>query len=620
MAARTGHWRAFAQLLVPMAAVALTGSTALVGCKERVAPTASAAKADGEADVVTTARTGLEGPVDQAKFRDMFLGAALERYGAARFKSVANYLMYSVPDELVAEPTDASATASAEAYFAAQADRFRAATPMSLYRHGASQAAQPYDARELTKALATLRDQAGEPLFLVIVPGVFGEFIDTRAFEEIYEPKPGRPSSSDLRASWLSRSPQTHKDLSLDEPLPLDQLLSVTSVDDAQGKALARIMLFNTPRLSLESLGDIESRAEIFTRRMEQAFRILGYVPKNLALLGYSRGTMVALEMLSQAQTARRADAQAHSWVKSVRAVISLGGVVYGSAVADEQHKPGTTTARQIARVSQFLTELDDAGGWYTYNASKKIQVSTANNHKWVTFLKDMIRITFPDLAEASAAQLLALAKDKIKDFQKVDPGPSAQMLAYFWDAYDLWKPYGDAYPHNIRKFKRLTRSMLTAVGELTETARLDWWRSHTVPAEGVTYYSITGTMADTAPLKENPATGIPGGADDAQLLTSYLGYVKSTLGASGAGLTLNDSQVSLVSARFWPAAARLLNPQQEPMKVTYLGVVGTSHWGLALREVNKMASGAVNPFPREDLLRSLLATVALDLSAGPTR
>ncbi len=78
-------------------------------------------------------------------------------------------------------------------------------------------------------------------------------------------------------------------------------------------------------------------------------------------------------------------------------------------------------------------------------------------------------------------------------------------------------------------------------------------------------------------------------------------------------GLALNDSQVSVAQAAFPAGVLESINPAHKGLKTKFLGVAGTHHWGMALREVNKMKAGQVNGFPREALLRALAIQVMLD-------
>ena len=48
-------------------------------------------------------------------------------------------------------------------------------------------------------------------------------------------------------------------------------------------------------------------------------------------------------------------------------------------------------------------------------------------------------------------------------------------------------------------------------------------------------------------------------------------------------GKQLNDGQVSVDRAMFWPALVKQLNPKQPDFRSTFLGIHGGHHWNLAL-------------------------------------
>ena len=170
-----------------------------------------------------------------------------------------------------------------------------------------------------------------------MVPGVFAEFIANRAFEEVLS-KAKSPARDQFKA--LVAAQKISDSVSLvenyrenrppDEVAPsevrtLDQVINVSEMQI--NGASVRVILFFTEFSSLESLGDNASRAQIFNRRLEKYLGVTG--DQDLAFVGYSRGTPLALEMLAQAKAANR------PWVQNVKAMISLSGVTMGSSLAD---------------------------------------------------------------------------------------------------------------------------------------------------------------------------------------------------------------------------------------------------------------------------------------------
>jgi hypothetical protein len=152
-------------------------------------------------------------------------------------------------------------------------------------------------------------------------------------------------------------------------------------------------------------------------------------------------------------------------------------------------------------------------------------------------------------------------------------------------------------------------------VEDLSTDARLRWWSTSRLPTRGIRYYAVGGTLSDGESEEErrlwdNDTSYNPGSLDHEFLRNGYREFV------AASGQRLNDSQVAVVRAQFWPALAALLNPvyRTSPLESRFLGVLGVHHWGLALRDVNKSRDGSTNPFPRLALLKALVGQVARDL------
>jgi hypothetical protein len=193
-----------------------------------------------------------------------------------------------------------------------------------------------------------------------------------------------------------------------------------------------------------------------------------------------------------------------------------------------------------------------------------------------------------------------------------------ASLIYKFGKTFGLTNPAGD-YSNNIKRFKKLIEQATAGVDSMTTATRLAWWNTHTVPAAGITFYSVNASMADPdagdaeKAFMANHATFSPGSPDDQFLINGYRGMVK----ASG-GVTLNDSQMVPGKSRFWAALAPLLNPAQAPLHAEWLGLLGTHHWGLALQVVSKPTDGALNPYPRVALLEAVAAEVNRGLGSAP--
>ena len=124
----------------------------------------------------------------------------------------------------------------------------------------------------------------------VVVPGVLGEFIETRAFEELFarnstfkmqwQKLSDGANASDSRFNLESNSEKAEK---------LSNLINAASLDDSSGQPLFKIIILKTHMGSLESVGSNVDKAKIFNRRLQKYMNLTQ--DRNLVMLGYSRGT-----------------------------------------------------------------------------------------------------------------------------------------------------------------------------------------------------------------------------------------------------------------------------------------------------------------------------------------
>ena len=200
-----------------------------------------------------------------------------------------------------------------------------------------------------------------KPITVVILPGIFSEFSSVYVFDQIFK------GDSKLKSDWANFNSRpldmgsipaeirksldpnrtkpavffTHdRQFQMDKfQLPgsmdgkvnaeMGHIVSMASVDSG-GEPIVNLIQFHSEALTLESLGNTDFKARIFNRRLSKAFAILGSpIPENIVFIGHSRGTIVALAMLAQAHKEKL------PWVKNVRAMGALGGVVFGAEDAD---------------------------------------------------------------------------------------------------------------------------------------------------------------------------------------------------------------------------------------------------------------------------------------------
>lgn len=451
-------------------------------------------------------------------------------------------------------------------------------------------------------------------LTMVVVPGVFAEFIKNRAFEEVFEKpsaaqdefkaKVAEAGAKDAVPFTKDFAPgKSRADFATD--LPLDQVMNVGEMD-VNGKRV-KVVLLGTPFGSLESLGDSKDRATVFNRRLEKYLAITDQ--QNLAFVGYSRGTVTGLEMLAQAK------AEGKPWVKNVKGMVSLSGVVWGSCLADDAiHNPDSS----LNKIIQDLLATSAALELIPENASRgeTALIAARNAKRFAGFsaraaaakIKDSVRngLSLPSIAA-------------IKSMAQVDPTSIGGIVKSMVGQLGLDHPAAD-YNKNIERFRYFTGALLASTKELTSDARNEWWKTHEIP-KNPTYYSIPAAMANPdgkdAPalekqLFQNPLSYGNGSYDDISLLGNRKEYERI------CGTKMNDSQVSVTQATFLPKVIEGLNSKNDDIKTKFLGVAGTHHWGMALREVNKMKGGQTNGFPREALLQSLAEQILQDQGYQP--
>jgi hypothetical protein len=426
-------------------------------------------------------------------------------------------------------------------------------TPTDLYEEGVRTPNKDIDCKA---AEAKLREK---PLTIVLVPGIFGEFIDNRAFEEVFKgDKTFDPASNTYKAV----------------------------VNGKDGKPLFTFILFRTPRMSFESMGDIGKMGKVFSDRLDTFVKnAKSGEAENLALLGYSRGTPMGLQMLSYANS----QATKPKWLDKTRAMISLGGVTFGSDLADEALKPGTPTYGQLNAIYNVADKL---------NPEKRvnrlgIDVNRFNNDlAWGKFGIDMA------IASRNPSPLLNM----LFAVKKTDLGGTRDLVWGLGKDFGL-NNFNQDYAENITRFKNFARELRTGTEQLSGASRRDWWEKNTIPTKGLKYYTVGGVMSQPGtPLGDSTVDYDKGSPDEANLINGNADYTKVS------GTKLNDSQVDMGKNQIRPDLATLMNPSQKPFDHQLMGILGTTHWGLALKSVTPPSE---NPFPRETLLKAIAASVA---------
>lgn len=527
-------------------------------------------------------------PEDPVHFRNLFCAVA-EQAGYSRADVLLQVLL---PTKTPLLPLTANELAAHPDVTALFKQRFGGIYPSYLYENGKAQGPEP--ARDHRSVF-----ESKGPATLIVVPGFFGEFVECRPFEAVLGNtdsafhqacQPGLAGVDDRAYDLEARKEQQHR---------LDELVMTASYDDIRTrKPLVNVILLYPRRGTLETLGDISDAADIYLRRLDKAFQVIPESrTKNLFLLGYSQGAPVALDLLVKA----RADASRHPWAARIKGMISLAGVVYGSGLADQAIQDDRSSEHELLRIMKDLSEsleVDEDGDTENDKAEKKLR----NTGRWTS-------------AVAKLAQIAVTGPPAPPGLEREVEHADAIDLGYLFRTvksvlFDMFKlDEAGEYFDNVRRFKVLARAAIVGAEGLSTASRLDWWRTHVVPSD-VVYFSVAGSMPDAMrkgapalPFLKSPYYGMKT-ADYPGLRKSFYGLFETS------GVELNDSQVTVPKARFWPELSRHLNPAQPRFRAHFMGVVGTHHWGVALHGVAQSRHDKRNHFPRTVLLEAMAAFV----------
>lgn len=455
----------------------------------------------------------------------------------------------------------------------------------------------PPAARDLNEVLRR------HPLTIVIFPGLLSEFVrdqssHNRIFSDVMRNNSTAREYSALVSRELAKQNPDASDTSYslaqlqNLDLPLDQYVQVSSIDDAQGRPLIRLVVLNSPLGSLETIGDLTENAGIMKRRLEKYLRLTG--DQDLILLGHSRGATYELEVLTEAQ---REDA---AWLSDVRAVTSLSGVLWGSTIADQAFNPQAPLARAIDLLRDLNANLEATNGDLLHDT----QVHINNTLKRLQFKTQLLPL----------AGSLNESLDLIRAAGNISLGAGFMLVMKAYSDLNLGLWSDD--PDSLKRSRLLFDKTVQAIDQLTTAKRVEWWKSHTVP-DSPLYLSLAAAMPnpnDSAESKmafDNPlAFGFNNSPsfEDELLLQNRIQYEHDS------GLSLNDSQVAVPQTMFLPNAITALNPGQPPIRAEFLGILGTHHWGEAYPVVFDEYDKRTNGFPREAMLKALAAKVAADL------
>lgn len=562
--------------LLPLALIA--GLSSVAACS----PAADNTEVSNSSDL-----TSFVPRVGPREFRDDFF-TYVSRNGVS--EAAAKKLVYLAPPS-VAEAGGVQPS-TAENPLAPLDDFYSRVHASTLYDYGASQPIRRVENIESTFA-------ASGPIHVILVPGIFGEFIDSRPFEELLS-----KTDSTAARKWKSIADATRNTPAgtvqgysvaklADEPLPIDETIDVASIDDATGKPLVTLAFLKPRTGSLETLGSLEDSTNTYLPRIDRYASLMGR-PRNVVVMGYSRGTPVALDVVAKAAK----DRNAHPWVDDVVGVSGLAGVIYGTALADSTKDPNNVTGKMLREIQGLATNLHSCSPDKPFATAALHR--TQNTAMWASTIAKVAWLAskLPAHPEIEAEQISSATPD----YGRL--GKLVQRIA-FNDTMNLDRPFSD-YCANVERFKKTIDMAIRGVDSLTTESRLGWWRTNVLPPH-VRLFSVTATMGDATrdgqmwPLTTDETVNDPRSIDFKSLRGNFYDLF------AASGIDLNDSQVTFPRARFWASAHPILNPEQAPVRAYFMGTLGTHHWGLAFPRAFATQDGLTgNPFPRTELMAAM--------------
>ncbi len=545
---------------------------------------AQSAQSDNSSSQAPAAPILSQPEIDQLSseaFRNLFFQLGQTRYTAEELRKL---VFLPSPSLLNVKPSGDSALESIQSL----SRQFEVFKPSDLHAYGKSVPSKPYEVKA-----------ASSPITLVIVPGIFSEFIDTFAFHEVVTRKDSSFAVKFAKSLESSSNAGLKNDVSFDfdtqadKEYPLSTFIRAGSIDDKNGQPIVQVMTLVSPMFSGESLGRLEDNAETYIRRIHKAFELMG-TPNQIVLVGYSRGAAVALEMISTIETRK----DKLPWASNIKGLLSVGGVIYGAAIADAAFDPNDPLNGLLSRLQRLANELELVPA--EASTSDTLAAATRNTGRWVLASAELARMALK-LPKADGLALENISSDL----------PHFDTNIHFlktiaFEKFDFSDPSFKNYFLNIRKFKWIFGKAIDGITSLTTASRIKWWQEHTIPVH-IKYLAIAGTMGDVSSKEAgvwaetgNQAAFAVRALDYFALRMNYYDLFRVSK------IQVTDSQVSLERARFLPELNLKLNPKQATIQASYLGVLGVDHWGMIFPYATMTKNKIHSPFPRDLLAEAL--------------
>jgi len=532
----------------------------------------------------------------EERFRQIFF-THLESDGFS--EADAYRLIFKTPDPFHRVPSDEHGLELLQAFRKSYERQF----PYSWYFEGLNRRPKP-DKRCL--------EAPDRPLTLVVIPGIFGEFIEPVPFQSIVD----RPDSH-FRRKWQEAlektSDRVYSLLELSEvPCRLADVVRIGSLDQVE-RSFANVIILKARNGSLETLGTLSANVDIYQRRLTNVFGVVS-ADTDIYFVGYSRGLSVALELVSRLHAETKSGAispATQAWFKKVRGVIGLGGVFYGANFAHDVLSGKSVTSQLL----HLLSETSGKLATFPKDGSEKRLCLAENARTWTHFVKEVSAAGSPKVAagrtflEMDLHEMFAReSKSRILDREVPLPsqwGIFVLVNTFLLNTFNL-RQLVSHYNENIQAFQKLVEAVVAGLQTLTPESQDTWWRTHDLPSN-ITLFSITGTMPEAylndykSPLSEFAGFGVKTSDYNVSLRASYYDVLSSE------NTLINDSQISHYASRYWEE----MYPEHRYAHY-YLGVLGTHHWGMAFPyAIKDTARIGENSFPRSTLLKSVASFIS---------
>ncbi len=453
------------------------------------------------------------------------------------------------------------------------------------------------------------------PVTFVVIPGIFGEFIEQVPFQSVIEKE-----DSLFRRKWQNTldgiADEAYSVLdSAQVACRLSDVVKIGSIDLID-RSYANVIVMKPAPGSLETLGSLASNVAVLVRRMTKALSAIDD-DTDIYLVGYSRGLAVSLELVSSLHTQSgqgELPPATSKWFARFRGVVSLGGVYYGTHFVHEV-LTGTSGAtsdlvRLLCETSGKLTTVPDDA-----TLAEKREILEDNTMAWRAFVKMISEGQNPRVAMGKSFLQMDLeqvfareSKARIvgRDVPVPNPwGIFAIVSSFFIKTFNL-KKFVSRYNQNIVALKELVEAVVVGIHTLTLASRDEWWRSHKLP-ENLVLFSVTGSMPEAylndfvSPLWHFEGYGTKTSDYNVSLRSAYFDTLASEK------TLVNDSQVAHFCARYWEQ----MYPGHQYTHY-YLGILGTHHWGMAFPfAIRDKETIGINAFPRGTMLKAVASFIS---------